>query len=198
MANCDDETCVELLMCLCFFGKFSGEYLPAAVFVEFVDKRYDSFNSVKHAAPGKALRSPLSDNTPHIEHWTKVSVGIKSWIFLKCGKPAFEQLTPSRNGWITNNGAVQHVWKTLRSAGFEYLETRSLNVDPLENPFGVIRLHCGSNNKPTLRQFLDTLKTSIINGLAYTGLRNANCEGVMTLSFWMIYIRCSKNLVLLD
>ena len=26
-------------------------------------------------------------------------------------------------------------------------------------------------------QFVDALKTSIINGLAYTGLRNANCEG---------------------
>ena len=26
-------------------------------------------------------------------------------------------------------------------------------------------------------QFVDTLKTSIISGLAYTGLHNANCEG---------------------
>jgi len=29
-------------------------------------------------------------------------------------------------------------------------------------------------------QFVDALKTSIMNGLAYTGLRNANCEGVDT------------------
>ena len=27
-------------------------------------------------------------------------------------------------------------------------------------------------------QFVDALKTSIINGLVYTGMRNANCEGV--------------------
>jgi hypothetical protein len=26
-------------------------------------------------------------------------------------------------------------------------------------------------------QFVDVLKTSIVNGLAYTGLHNANCEG---------------------
>jgi hypothetical protein len=26
---------------------------------------------VKRAAPGKTLRSPLSDNSPHIHHWTK-------------------------------------------------------------------------------------------------------------------------------
>ena len=29
----------------------------------------------------------------------------------------------------------------------------------------------------TVGQFVDALKTSIINGLAYTGLCNANCEG---------------------
>ena len=27
-------------------------------------------------------------------------------------------------------------------------------------------------------QFVDALKTSIISGLVYTGLRNVNCEGV--------------------
>jgi len=57
------------------------------------------------------------------------------------------------------------------------LETRSLNQDPHENTFGVICLHCGSNNNPTVGQFVDAMMTSIINGLAYTGLRNANCEG---------------------
>ena len=65
----------------------------------------------------------------------------------------------------------------MKSADFDYLETRSLNQDPLENTFGFIRLHCGSNNNPAVGQFADALKASIINGLAYTGLRNANCEG---------------------
>jgi hypothetical protein len=65
----------------------------------------------------------------------------------------------------------------LKRAGFDCLETQSLNKDPLENTFGVIRLHFGSNNNLTVGQFVDALKTRIINGLAYTGLRNANCEG---------------------
>jgi hypothetical protein len=62
-------------------------------------------------------------------------------------------------------------------AGFDCLETQSLNQDPLENTFGVINLHCGSNNNPTVGQFFDALKTSIISGLAHTGLCNANSEG---------------------
>ena len=67
--------------------------------------------------------------------------------------------------------------ENVEKCRFNYLETQSLNQDPLENTFGVIRLHCGSNNNKTVGQFVDALKTSIINGLAYTGLRNANCEG---------------------
>jgi len=68
----------------------------------------------------------------------------------------------------------------LKQAGFKYLETRNLSQDPLENTIGVIRLHCSSNNNPTVGQFLDALKTSIINGLAFRDLRNTNCEGDKT------------------
>ena len=58
-----------------FVGVFSSEYLPTALFVEDVDKLFDSFNSVKRAATGKPLRGPLSDISPHIGHWTKASMG---------------------------------------------------------------------------------------------------------------------------
>ena len=68
-----------------FVGVFSSEYsyLPVALFVEDVDKLFYSFSSVKRAASGKILNSPLSDNSPHIGHWTKASIGIKSWIFFE-------------------------------------------------------------------------------------------------------------------
>jgi len=171
-------------------------YLLTAVFVEDFDRLFDSFNSVKCAAPGKILCSPLRDRSPHIVHWTKASMGIKNWIFLKDGKPAFKKPTASHNGWIIDIGAVQHVWRTLKSAGFDYLDTRSLNQGPLQNTFGVTRLHCGSNNNPTVGQFVDALKTSIISGLAYTGLLMQTVR-VMTLSFWIICIPSSRNLVLL-
>ena len=178
-------------------GSPISEYLPTAYFVDEVDKLFDSFNSVKLGPTAKPLRRPLSDDSPHIGHWTKASMGINSWIFRKDGKRAFNTLTPSQKGWLTTIDAVQHVWRTLRSAGFAYLETRSLNQDPLENTFGVIRLHCGSNNNPTVGQFVDALKTSIINGLAYKGLRNANCEGDDTKLLDNLH-SFSRNLLLLD
>jgi hypothetical protein len=59
----------------------------------------------------------------------------------------------------------------------EFLETRNLNQDALENTFGAILLYCGSNNNPTVGQFVDALKTVIINGLAYRILCCPNFEG---------------------
>jgi hypothetical protein len=42
--------------------------------------------------------------------------------------------------------------------------------DPLVNTFGAIHSYCGSSNNPIVGQFVDALKTSIINGLAIRGL----------------------------
>jgi hypothetical protein len=50
---------VELLVFVLLLWVFSSEYLPMAVFVQDIDKLFDSYNSVKSAAPGKTLLSPL-------------------------------------------------------------------------------------------------------------------------------------------
>jgi hypothetical protein len=48
------------------------------MFAEDTDKLFDSFNSVKHAAPSQTLLSPLSDHSPPIGHWTKASMMIRA------------------------------------------------------------------------------------------------------------------------
>jgi hypothetical protein len=66
LANCESETGLELPMYFCVFvGVLGSGNLPTAVFVEDMHKLFDSFHSMKCAAPGKALRSPLSDNSSH-------------------------------------------------------------------------------------------------------------------------------------
>ena len=40
----------------------------------------------------------------------------------------------------------------------------------------VLFIHTGSNSNLTVGQFVDALKTVIINGLAYRGLLDPNCE----------------------
>jgi hypothetical protein len=61
--------------------------------------------------------------------------------------------------------AACHVWRTVKKAG-----------SPFENTLGVICFHCGSNSNPTVGQFVGALKTSIINGLAFSGLHGTKCE----------------------
>jgi hypothetical protein len=47
------------------------------------------------------------------------------------GKPAFKFPPPLQTGWIVDIAAAQHVWKTLKEAVCDYLETQKLNQDPL-------------------------------------------------------------------
>jgi hypothetical protein len=49
-------------------------------------------------------------------------MGINSWIFLKDGKPAFSHPPPSKNAWLINIIAVQHVQRTVKEAGFKCLQ----------------------------------------------------------------------------
>ena len=73
----------------------------------------------------------------------------------------------------------------------EKVETQNLNQDALENTFGAIRLHCGSNNRPSVGQFVDAL-----NGLAYRGLLDPNVMMMVPL-FWTICIPFSIHPVFL-
>ena len=56
---------------------------------------------------------------------------------------------------------------------FKYLETP--NRDALENTFGVMHLHCGSNDNLSAGQLLDALKTVSVNGVAYRSKDDGAC-----------------------
>jgi hypothetical protein len=58
---------------------------------------------------------------------------------------------------------------------FKFIETRNVNQDALQNTFGAIRLHCGSNSNPSVGEFVDTLKKVIIYVLDYRSLYGAVC-----------------------
>jgi hypothetical protein len=45
-------------------------------------------------------------------------MGINSWNFHMDGKPAFSHPPPPQNGWLINVTAAQHMWRTVKEAGF--------------------------------------------------------------------------------
>jgi hypothetical protein len=75
------------------------------------------------------------------------------------------------------------VWRILRKAELDYLETWRLNQDPLENTFDAICLHCGSNNNLT------------VSGLAFRGVLGTNFEE-NNVSLLENYIPYSRGMML--
>jgi len=157
-------------------GSMDSRCLSTAAFVKETDSLFDSVNGVpRNPNHRKVLRCRLSSTTEHLEHWKNAASKIKSWTFLN---KECEQIrsSPSQTGWLITIAAVQHVWRRVKGKRFKYLETQNLNQDALENTFGAICLHCGSNNNPSVGQFVDAPKTVIINGLACRGLLDPHCE----------------------
>lgn len=123
----------------------------------------------------KNIRCCISSNSGHLKFWRDAEGKVSSWRFIKpATKSQFRP--PTQNGWLTTIAAMRQVWETVQEAGYNNLETRNLNQDPLENLFGVIRLNCGSNRNPTIEQFVDALKCSIVNSFAFKNLIDSNCE----------------------
>jgi hypothetical protein len=67
----------------------------------------------------------------------------------------------------------------------------NLNQDALENTFGAIHLHCGSNNNQSIEQFVGALRTVIINGLAYRNMYGT--ARMMVPLFWTSYTHFSSH-----
>jgi hypothetical protein len=98
-------------------GECCSECLATAAFIK-VDNLFHRFNGGMHVDLGKTLCCPLNDDSPHTDHWTNVSMAINIWIFFKDGKPAFLHPPQSQNGWQIDTTATQHLWRTVKQAGF--------------------------------------------------------------------------------
>lgn len=92
------------------------------------------------------------------------------------------QRPPSQNGWLVTIEGMKRLWQAVKEMDkggqkVKFLAPRNLNQDPLENTFGAIRSHCGSNSTPNVGQFVGAFKTCIINGLAFKEAKEGmNCE----------------------
>jgi len=125
----------------------------------------------------------LHENSKHWKFWEKIESEIKKWKFLK-NKGKFT--IPSIRHIGSNIKAIRILWKTCRAKGFEYLLTRSLNQDPLENAIGRVRAHCGGNDTPSSHLFHPAFVSTVLESIlkmqdkvdTRTGndLQTTNCE----------------------
>ncbi|KAG8239573.1 hypothetical protein J437_LFUL019140 [Ladona fulva] len=115
------------------------------------------------------FRGVLCERSGHLDLWESALDEIETWDFIKEGR----RMKPrSSEGWVITIKAAKQLW--VKGAGFNYLEPRRLNQDPLENFFGSIRLHCGSARNPTVTQFASGLKTILIKNVAANWTKRMN------------------------
>lgn len=85
-----------------------------------------------------------------------------------------------------NIKAIRCLWQTCSAKGFEYLLTRSLNQDPIENAIGRVRAHCGENDTPSSHQFHPAFVSTVLESVmkmqdklhkcTNNSLQTTNCE----------------------
>lgn len=147
-----------------------SEAVYTGEFLQNMDKLFDSFNSSSRFH-SKECRCALSGTSCHIAFLDDMKKYLQSLHFLT---PARVQIFCVK-GWISNINSLKHLWLQLQNYGMEFLMTRRLNQDPLENLFGVIRSRFGHCEHPTTKGVTTALKTAVTNDLLHPPT-TGNCE----------------------
>lgn len=158
----------------CSGGFLPPEAMHTAQFVHDMDNLFDSLNgNSPRGEMGKPYRRCLSKNSPHLRLWDELLPKINSWIFVN-GDTKKNKM-PFKNGWLTTLNAIKGLWGVCQELGFNFLRTKALNQDSLENSFAGIRHFGAQNTNPNAYQFISSFKTTVLNNLI-TPQCNRNCE----------------------
>ncbi|KAJ3658237.1 hypothetical protein Zmor_009990 [Zophobas morio] len=148
--------------------------IGTANFILFVDKLFDSVNgSCIEPKDGKILRRATTAKTEHMLFWDEAIKVLQSIKFFGRKK---EFVPPTVTNWILSLRNLKLLWAYLQSEGFQFLLTRNVNQDPLENFFSCIRNQGARNVNPSCNNFTASFKTLILNNFMSTHSAGANCE----------------------
>ncbi|KAK3918525.1 LOW QUALITY PROTEIN: Ubiquitin carboxyl-terminal hydrolase 36 [Frankliniella fusca] len=160
-------------------GRYLSNCLVTAKFICDVDL----FLDLSQGGGPKDKQKPLQrclvtrDSVHHVM-WSRMLGEMNRWKFIrKFGKKKGEVHVPiCLKGWIDNIKCFQRIWKNLHdNFNIRDLNLRTLNQDPIENFFSIIRSTNSSNRNPTVQQFIASMKTAIVNKLSSSFIKGKNC-----------------------
>ncbi|CAG4986368.1 unnamed protein product [Colias eurytheme] len=180
------------------YSKASTNELPAgavatATFLEHFNNLFDLLNAdAPDRQEGKPYKTNLTAKSPHKDFFKKSVKFINDIEFIGCRRKP-----PSQGGWLKLLNGYERLWDNLlKKHQIKSIATRRINQDPLENCFGCIRANCGSNDNPTVAQFIAGLKTGIITNLRNIVKNNRNCEddnGELVENFQYLFCKNKLN-----
>ena len=147
--------------------------LRTADFIKRIDTLFDVFNSSKRF-DSKPYKCAIQSGSIHTEFLLEMRTYLGE--LLKATKNGFTR-PPCFLAWRVNISAVLDLWSDLQSEGYNYLRTRLISQDSLENLFGVLRAMGITNDNPTPAQLRDLLKKAMISDvLELRSPEGGNCE----------------------
>lgn len=142
-----------------------------ADFIDNFDSLFDVFNSsLKFDA--KVYRRALSLNSLHWEFLEDIKKKLNMISFTNSKRP----VPPCVKGWLLNISSVKQLWKELNEKfNFQFLLTRRLTQDCLENLFSVIRSKGFHNVTPDCSKFRSAVRGVMSNQMLMPS-PDGNCE----------------------
>lgn len=170
-------------MAACINTYISVKRLPedamtTADFTSKFDGLFDMLNSAVQFHESKPLKSGFSGTTEQSKYLKDMKTYISSLKVINDENIDVTKQQPFLRGWLITISAVECLWEDLKNMdGVEFLATRRLNQDPIENFFGKIRQNCGTNLKPTVEQFIGAFKKCLYQAFLPQGtIEGTNCE----------------------
>jgi len=166
-------TSIELMVTL---KALEEDALVTSDFIRNFDNLFDMCNS-STVISSKEHKKAFTGSDFQLNFLNKMMTMISTLKVYKQLNDGLKDLTNSlsfKNGWIITIRSIQEIWKKLKNVGFDFLLTRRLNQDCLENFFGAIRSLNGNALNPTPLQFLNSFKKLFF--INYSNLGNTgNC-----------------------
>lgn len=151
-------------------GGLPKEATGTATFVYKINELFDVFNSSVryHYRKRKCAVDGMNDN---LQFLNDMKLWLSSWKVIGTNRQI-----PSIKGWLLNIASLQALWEDVSSKyKLEYLLTRRINQDCLENFFCCIRKAGGNNYTPNVLQLKSGMKNLVCNNILSDSY-NGNCS----------------------
>ena len=160
-------------------GSLAPSALGTAELLSRFDSLFDCVNS-SNLQSTKKLRSAITEKSSHVA-FLQESINQINGIKVLNGNQDVTSRIKSMKGWLVTLNAIISIWNKLKTLhNFQFLFTRRLNTDPLENFFGTIRKQGGNSDNPTPVQFTRAFRKLFFSSLLTSSTGNC-AEDVDTL-----------------